>query len=170
MRARSYQGLPNHASVNHGVGEYVRQQAHTNGLESFWSMMKRGLLHGTYHRMSPAHLQRYVNESASRHNMRRCDTEVQMRLVVQGMKRKRLRYKDLKVGASTMNETEDQRIIPFQSPDDLERDRAFESYYERFAALFRQAGSYVPPLSERRRQSDPSQPAKNHPKLLQFPK
>ena len=58
----SYQGLPNHTSVNHGVGEYVKAQVHTNGLESFWSLMKRGY-YGTYHRMSPAHLQRYVNES-----------------------------------------------------------------------------------------------------------
>ena len=93
----AYKGMPNHASVNHGVGEYVRQQAHTNGLESFWSMMKRGY-YGTYHRMSPAHLQRYVNEFAGRHNQRGCDTEVQMRLVVQLMEGKRLRYKDLKVG------------------------------------------------------------------------
>lgn len=38
----AYKGLPNHTSVNHGVGQYVRGMAHTNGLESFWSMMKRG--------------------------------------------------------------------------------------------------------------------------------
>ena len=88
----SYQGLP-----NHGVGEYGKGQAHTNGLESFWSMMRRGY-YGTYHRMSPAHLQRYVNEFAGRHNQRPYDTEVQMRMVVQGMERKRLRYRDLAVG------------------------------------------------------------------------
>ena len=96
-KAKAYDGMPNRRSVNHGVGEYVRAQAHTNGLESFWSMMKRGY-YGIYHRMSPAHLQRYVNEFAGRHNQRGCDTEVQMRLVVQGMEGKRLRYKDLKVG------------------------------------------------------------------------
>ncbi len=93
----AYHGMPNRTSVNHGVGEFVRGQASTNGLESFWSMMKRGY-YGTYHRMSPAHLQRYVNEFAGRHNQRPYDTEVQMRMVVQGMERKRLRYKDLKVG------------------------------------------------------------------------
>ena len=38
----SYRGLPNHATVNHGVGRYVSEQAHVNGMESFWSMMKRG--------------------------------------------------------------------------------------------------------------------------------
>ena len=46
----------------------------------------------------PAHLQRYVNEFDGRHNQRPYDTEVQMRMVVQGMERKSLRYKDLKVG------------------------------------------------------------------------
>ncbi len=52
--------------------------------------MKRGY-YGTYHRMSPAHLQRYVNEFAGRHNQRPYDnTEVQMRMVVQGMERKRI--------------------------------------------------------------------------------
>ena len=41
--AAVYSGLPRtHMAVGHGVGEYVREQAHTNGLESFWSMLKRG--------------------------------------------------------------------------------------------------------------------------------
>ena len=57
----SYRGLPNHATVNHGVGRYVSEQAHVNGMESFWSMMKRGY-YGTFHRMSPKHLDRYVDE------------------------------------------------------------------------------------------------------------
>ena len=52
----------------------------------------------TYHCMSPAHLQRYVNEFAGRHNQRPYDTEVKMRIVVHGLERKRLRYKDLAVG------------------------------------------------------------------------
>ena len=94
---KSYEGLPNHIPVRHSVGEYVSEQAHTNGMESFWSMMKRGY-YGTYHRMSPAHLQRYVNEFAGRHNQRRCHTEVQMTMAVRMMDRKRLRYKDLAVG------------------------------------------------------------------------
>ena len=93
----SYQGLPNHTAVRHSIGEYVRGQAHINGMESFWSMMKRGY-YGTYHRMSPAHLQRYVNEFAGRHNQRTQDTVDQMRNMVRGMVGKRLRYKDLAVG------------------------------------------------------------------------
>ena len=61
----AYNGLPDHESVKHSVGEYVREQAHINGMESFWSMMKRGY-HGIYHRMSPKHLDRYVGEYAGR--------------------------------------------------------------------------------------------------------
>ena len=48
--------------------------------------------------MSPAHLQRYVNEFSGRHNQRSCDTEVQMRMMAQGMVGKRLPYKRLTVG------------------------------------------------------------------------
>ena len=48
---RSYQGLPNHEAVKHSAGEYVKGMAHTNGVESFWALMKRGI-HGTYHQMS----------------------------------------------------------------------------------------------------------------------
>ena len=60
-------------------------------------MMERGY-HGTYHRMSPAHLQRYVSEFAGRHNQRSCDTEVQMRIMAHGLVGRQLRYKDLAVG------------------------------------------------------------------------
>lgn len=68
----------NHESVNHSVGEYVRGQAHTNGVESFWSMLKRGY-QGTYHQMSAKHLQRYITEFAGRHNVRDLDTLEQIR-------------------------------------------------------------------------------------------
>ena len=83
-----------HWSVRHSVKQYVDGKAHTNGIESFWSMLKRGY-YGTYHRMSPKHLQRYVNEFAGRHNFRPLDTIDQMASVVKGMDGKRLRYKDL---------------------------------------------------------------------------
>ena len=81
----AYRGLPNHETVKHSVSEYVNGQAHTNGVESFWSMLKRGY-HGTYHQMSPKHLQRYVNEFSGRHNIREADTLDQMKLVVGGWK------------------------------------------------------------------------------------
>ena len=93
--AAAYDGLPRrHESVKHSVSQYVHGQAHTNGVESFWSMLKRGYV-GVYHKMSPKHLERYVQEFAGRHNIREDDTADQMGEVVQGMGRKRLRYRDL---------------------------------------------------------------------------
>ena len=46
-----YGSLPQHESVNHSAGEYVRGKAHVNGMESFWSMLRRGY-YGTFHKMS----------------------------------------------------------------------------------------------------------------------
>ena len=83
-----------HWTVRHSVGEYVRQQAHTNGIESFWALMKRGF-DGTYHQMSVKHLNRYVTEFSGRYNSRPKDTEEQMAGMVQGMVGKRLKYEDL---------------------------------------------------------------------------
>ena len=92
---RAYMGLQRpHETVKHSVAEYVRNQAHTNGMESFWALMKRGY-QGTYHKMSPKHLDRYVNEFAGRHNDRNADTLDQMRLLARNMDGKRLRYQDL---------------------------------------------------------------------------
>ena len=92
---RSYIGLPfEHESVNHSVGEYVREKAHTNGVESFWAVLKRGY-YGTYHRISPKHLERYVTEFAGRHNVRELDTIDQMSLLAKGMVGKKVPYKDL---------------------------------------------------------------------------
>ncbi len=83
-----------HEAVNHSAGEYVRGMAHTNGVESFWSMLKRGYM-GTYHRMSVKHLQRYVTEFAGRHNVRDLDTLLQMAEVARGMDGKRLPWREL---------------------------------------------------------------------------
>ena len=71
----SYAKLPYHLSVNHSAGQYVDGMAHTNGVESFWALLKRGY-YGTYHKASPRHLQRYVDEFAGRHNLRPLDTEL----------------------------------------------------------------------------------------------
>lgn len=96
--SKAYEGVPrSHMAVKHSVGEYVREQAHTNGLESFWSMMKRGF-NGVYHHMSPKHLHRYVDEFEGRHNSRPLDTEMQMEEVVRGSANKRLRYQELIAG------------------------------------------------------------------------
>ena len=92
----AYRGMPGreHEAINHSVGEFVRDMAHTQGIESFWSMLKRAHK-GTFHKISPKHLDRYVTEFAGRHNVREADTVDQMVGVVAGMGGKRLRYNDL---------------------------------------------------------------------------
>ncbi len=96
-----YQGLQgyNHQSVKHSVGEYVRDMAHTNGIESFWSMLKRAHT-GTFHKMSPKHLQRYVNEFTGRQGIREKDTQAQMAEVVTALVGRQLAYRQL-IGPST---------------------------------------------------------------------
>ena len=83
-----------HEVVAHGAGEFVRDMAHTNGMESFRSLLKRGYI-GIYHWMSDKHLPRYVTEFEGRHNNRSKDTLSQMADLVRGCLGKRLRYVDL---------------------------------------------------------------------------
>ena len=90
----AYDSLQNHESVKHSAMEYVRGDAHTNGIESFWSMLKRAHM-GTFHKLSAKHLDRYVAEFASRHNLRDLDTLAQMQGIVARMVGHRLMYKDL---------------------------------------------------------------------------
>ena len=94
--AAAYRGMPEfeHEAVNHTVSEYVRGQAHTNGIESFWSMLKRAH-DGTFHKMSPKHLQRYASEFAGKHNIRDSGTLAQMRDTVAGLVGRNLLYRDL---------------------------------------------------------------------------
>ena len=93
--APAYSGLRrSHEAVRHSVGEYVRDMAHTNGVESHWAMLKRGH-DGVYHHFSPKHLDRYVTEFEGRHNTRPLDTADQMALMVQKSVGKRLTYERL---------------------------------------------------------------------------
>ena len=93
--AAAYKGMPfDHASVRHSVGEFVDGMAHTNGIESFWSMLKRAHK-GVYHKISAKHLQRYVDEFSGRHGVRERDTSDQMQSIVAGMVGKRLIYREL---------------------------------------------------------------------------
>ena len=93
--AAAYKGVEReHEAVRHSVAEYVRGQAHTNGIESFWAMLKRA--HGgTVHKISPKHLQRYVSEFAGKHNIRDSGTLVQMRDTVARLVGRNLLYRDL---------------------------------------------------------------------------
>lgn len=83
-----------HVSVNHSVGEYVRAMAHTNGIESFWALLKRGH-YGIFHFMSAKHLHRYVNEFAFRHNTAQAGTMAFIEQTARRMIGKRLTYKGL---------------------------------------------------------------------------
>jgi transposase-like protein len=58
-----------HDVVNHSIGEYVRGEAHTNTIEGYFSILKRGII-GTYHHVSAAHLKRYLGEFDFRYNER----------------------------------------------------------------------------------------------------
>ena len=94
--AAAYKGMPefDHEAVNHSVSEYVDGMAHTNGIESFWSMLKRAHK-GTFHKISPKHLQRYTSEFAGKHNIRDSGTLVQMRDTVARLVGRNLLYRDL---------------------------------------------------------------------------
>ncbi len=95
----SYQQLDGykHQFVRHSAGEYVTDDVHINGIESFWSMLKRAHK-GTYHKMSGKHLGRYVGEFAGRHNICELDTADQMASIVAGFVGQRLMNKDLVSG------------------------------------------------------------------------
>lgn len=93
--AHAYKGIPRkHGVVRHSVGEYVKRQVHINGMESFWANLKRAHK-GTFHNISPKHLQRYVNEFAGRHNIRNLDTIEQMVSITARMADKHLPYEVL---------------------------------------------------------------------------
>ena len=91
-----------HESVNHSIGEYVRGNVHTNTIEGYFSIMKRGIT-GVYHHVSPQHLKRYLAEFDFRYT-ERCalnvtDAERTVK-AVQGVVGKRMTYKQPVVGQS----------------------------------------------------------------------
>jgi transposase-like protein len=93
---KSYEGLESeyqHAVINHAV-EYVNDNVHTNGMENFWSLLKRGL-HGTYVSVEPFHLFRYIDEQVCRFNNRKMGDAERMDVVVREIGGKRLTYAEL---------------------------------------------------------------------------
>ena len=93
----SYEGLAGyrHETVRHKTGESVRGAVPTNGIESFWALLKRGY-HGTYPKVSDRHLPRYLREFTGRLNQRDLDTRDQMAALAGGLVGKRLTYPDLR--------------------------------------------------------------------------
>jgi transposase-like protein len=93
----SYDGLSEdyqHAVINHAV-EYVNGNVHTNTMENFWSLLKRGL-HGTYISVEPFHLFRYLDEQAFRYNNRKDMNDAdRFDLAIRQVVGKRLTWKEL---------------------------------------------------------------------------
>ncbi len=84
-----------HEMVDHGAGEYVRGDAHSNTAEGYFAILKRGII-GTYHHVSEAHLQRYLNEFDFRYSERSSvgvDDKTRALKAVKGVAGKRLTYR-----------------------------------------------------------------------------
>jgi transposase-like protein len=96
----AYRGLAglffDHETINHGAGEFVRGSVTTNGIESVFAVLKRGVI-GVYHHASPKHLGRYVDEFAFRLNEGnvKVHTLVRLNSFAAGTSGKRLTYKTL---------------------------------------------------------------------------
>ena len=85
-----------HEALNHSANEYLKGMAHTNGIESVWAVLERGL-EGTFHHVSTKHLDRYVNEFTFRLNKGNCqvDTADRMQALFGAMPGKPMMYKGL---------------------------------------------------------------------------
>ena len=83
-----------HESINHGVGEYVRGQAHTNGIESFWALLKREYI-GVFHHFSWKHLHRYLHEFSARWNMMKMSGAERVDAILGAASGIRLTYQEL---------------------------------------------------------------------------
>ncbi len=93
---KSYDGLEadyQHAVINHAV-EYANGNVHTNGMENFWSLVKRGL-HGTYISVEPFHLFRYLDEQAYRFNNRKVEDFDRFKMAASQIFGKRLTWDNL---------------------------------------------------------------------------
>ncbi len=94
---RSYRGLDEqyiHEVINHSI-EYVRGNVHTNGIENFWSLLKR-TIKGTYVSVEPFHLGRYLDEQMFRFNERKGKDKDRFLGVLKAVSGKRLTYEELR--------------------------------------------------------------------------
>jgi transposase-like protein len=89
---RIKEDFPKHDSVNHLIGEYARGPVHTNTVECFFGLLKRGLV-GTYHHVSEAHLQRYCTEFDFRFTHRKISDAERADATLKGISGKRLTYR-----------------------------------------------------------------------------
>jgi transposase-like protein len=119
---KSYDGLESdyqHAVINHAV-EYANGNVHTNTMENFWSLLKRGL-HGTYISVEPFHLFRYIDEQAFRYNNRRLTDAERFVIVMKQIVGRRVTYKEL---TGKLLEDGRSNLLP-ENGRDAENDSAF---------------------------------------------
>jgi transposase-like protein len=99
----SYRGLgknfASHGVINHGRKEYVRGNIHTNTIEGYFSLLKRGIV-GVYHHVGKQHLHRYLSEFNFRYNAREIDDAERSMLALCGIEGKRLMYRDSSISAN----------------------------------------------------------------------
>lgn len=84
--------FPHHGKLDHSASEYVRDANHTNTVENFFSIFKRGVI-GTYHHLSEAHLHRYTAEFDFRYNTRLISDRERADIALIGITGKRLTYR-----------------------------------------------------------------------------
>lgn len=83
-----------HHTVNHGAGEYVRDDVHTNTAESYFALLKRGV-YGTFHHVSKAHLHRYCDEFSFRWSLRETTDGERAAAAIARIEGRRLTYRRL---------------------------------------------------------------------------
>jgi transposase-like protein len=93
---KGYKGLSKtyeHSVIKHSQEEYVRGECHTNGIEGFWSLLKRSII-GVYHSMSKKHLDRYIDECCFRYNTHKMNDSDRFHKALSKIN-VRLKYSDL---------------------------------------------------------------------------
>ncbi len=106
----AYSGLGglgfDHDTVRHSAQEYVKGTCHINGAESCWSMLKRSI-HGTWHRVSPKHLRRYIDEVVFRLNEGNCEIDLidRMAALIRRIPGRRLSYAAMTGGTGLSGQT-----------------------------------------------------------------
>ncbi len=93
-----------HVSVNHQEGQYVTGCFTSNGVENFWSLFKRGVI-GTFHNISPQHIQKYTEEFAFRYNRKSKKNHEIFNLAIQNCSNRNITYRELTKGLHFVKQT-----------------------------------------------------------------
>lgn len=99
-----------HITVNHAEGSYVNGAFSTNGVENFWSILKRGII-GVFHSVSPQHLQAYVDEFSDRYNKKDVSNVQRFEETIQRAPNARITYKEVTGRKKSVNDYLNYRIV-----------------------------------------------------------